>query len=52
MMDLMFHISNTDWSPATGLQLAACSTRVTGTANPFGETSDALVTSRRRPDLV
>ena len=51
MINYMIHLPEKNWSPAKGLQIAACSsaTRAYGTANPFGVT-DALVTSRRRPD--
>jgi hypothetical protein len=54
MMDYMIQLPQTNWSPAKGLQIVACSsaTRANGTANPFGVTINALVTSRRRPDLI
>ncbi len=53
MMDYMIQPEK-NWSPATGLQIFACSsaTRISGTVVPFGATGNALVTSRRRPDLI
>jgi hypothetical protein len=54
MMDNMIQLPEKNWSPLEGLQLVACSsaTRAAGTVNPFGATGIALVTSRRRPDLI
>jgi hypothetical protein len=52
MINTMIQLPEKNWSPMTGLQIAACSsaTRAHGFANPFGF-AGALVTSRRRPDL-
>ncbi len=49
MIITMIQLPEKNWSPMTGLQIAACSFRAHGSANPFGFTN-ALVTSRRRPD--
>jgi hypothetical protein len=52
MINHMIQLPEKNWSPMTGLQIAACSTstRAHRSANPFGVTG-AFVTSRRRPDL-
>jgi hypothetical protein len=51
MINLMIQLPEKNWSPMTGLQIAACSSATRAHAfAPFGVTS-ALVTSRRRPDL-
>ncbi len=51
MINHMIQLPEKNWSPMTGLQIAACSTptRAFGFA-PCG-VAGALVTSRRRPDL-
>jgi hypothetical protein len=52
MINHMIQLPEKNWSPMTGLQIAACSTttRAHGFVNPFGVTG-ALAPSRRRPDL-